>query len=154
MHLYLMKTQLHAPLLGLGVFFALGISLENFFPQLGFQSLTILLLLVCCALLSRKDMLGPREEMYKSLMILFVFVLLGYARAKLGRFEYYSHSLQTVECKESWMRGKLTAELKQTKFGYQSELQLEVIQFDSIWHRVGGKIQLHFKDITSVLINH
>lgn len=147
-----MKTQLHAPLLGLGLFFAIGISLENFFPQLGFQSLTILLLLVCCALLSRKDKLGPREEVYKSLLILFVFVLLGYARARLDSFEYYSHSIQTVECKESWMRGKLTAELKQTTFGYQSELQLEAIQYDSAWHRVGEKLQVHFKEASDTLM--
>lgn len=140
-----MKTQLQAPLIGLGICFALGISLEHEYAQLSFEILCILFLLICCGLLSRKDMLGPREEIYKSLMILSVFVLLGYTRAKLGSFEYYSHSLQTVECKESWMRGKLTADLKQTKFGYQSELQLEAIQFDSIWHRVGDKLHVQFK---------
>ncbi|MEM8892237.1 MAG: ComEC/Rec2 family competence protein, partial [Bacteroidota bacterium] len=99
------------------------------------------------------EKLGPTEEVYKSLMILAVFVLLGYARAKLTHIEYYAHSLKEVECKESWMRGTLLKDLKKTKFGYQSEFELEAVQIDSVWHRVGDKVQLEFKQAPDTIIN-
>ncbi|MEL6256055.1 MAG: ComEC/Rec2 family competence protein, partial [Bacteroidota bacterium] len=140
-----MKTQLHTPLLGLGICFTIGISLEHAYPQLSFEFLSIVFLLICCGFLSRKDKLGPREEVYKSLMILAIFVLLGYARAKLSSVEYYAHSLNEVECRETWIRGSLLTDIKKTKYAFQAELELEAVQIDSVWNRVGNKVQLQFK---------
>lgn len=141
-----MKTQLHAPLLGLGIFFVIGIALENSFPQLTFSLLIICSLLICCAYLLKRDKLGPTVERYKSVLILGVFVLLGYGRGKVERINYYEKNVAEVECRESWIRGALVADIKKTKFAYQSELQLEALQFDSVWHRVGEKVQIQFKE--------
>ncbi|MEM6800318.1 MAG: ComEC/Rec2 family competence protein [Bacteroidota bacterium] len=142
-----MKTQLQAPLLGLGICFAIGILMASklslsFWPIL----LPPLLIFLILFIWDRKIHHLAYEKWMVRLIIV-VFLGLGFAFAQLAKIDRSEIVLSDYQCDSNWFYGKLSTDFKRTPYGYQAFLGVEAIHLDSSWKSTEAELQFYVKEL-------